>query len=208
MSEVNAEAATVEATEVNTDPVENEPVEGEAELGDAGKKALDAMKTERNTARSEVRSLKAEIAQLRAEVANKEKPAEEVALENARAEARAEAKSKADERILKSELKALATGKLEYPEDAHMYINLSDFEVDDDGNVDSDSLNDAIADLLKTRPRLAAGEKPRFEGGGDGGARAEAKKADDIDEQIAAAQQARNFPLVATLKQLKAAKKG
>lgn len=195
------EAVTVESTE----PIEPvvEAVEPEPEDPDAGaKKALVAERTARKAAERELAALKA-AAELR------DKPAEEQALEQARAEARAEARGKSDIRILKSELKALASGKLADPTDAHLYIDLTKYEVDEEGEVDSEALTEAIAKLLTLKPHLAAVEKARFQGGGDGGSRPAPKPDDSIDDAIKAAQAARNFPLVATLKQQKfAAQKG
>lgn len=197
------EAVTVESTEPTTDPVADEAVEPVSpEDPDAGaKKALVAERSARKAAERE-------LAQMKAQLELKDRPAEEQALEQARAEARAEAKAKADARILKSELKAIAASKLADPSDAHLYIDLTQFEVDDDGEVDSDALSAAVVDLLARKPHLAAAGQPRFQGGGDGGSRPPAKPDVSLDEQIEAAQKARNFPLVATLKQQKAAKKG
>jgi hypothetical protein len=72
---------------------------------------------------------------------------------------------------LRSELKASATGKLADPTDAALYIDLSDFAVNDDGDVDSDALNEAIADLLERKPHLAAVKPSRFDGTADQGAK-------------------------------------
>ena len=99
------------------------------------------------------------------------KPAEEQALEAARAEARTEATAKADVRILRSELKAAATGKLADPADAALYIDLSKFAVNEDGDVDADALNEAITDLIERKPHLAAVKQTRFDGAADQGAR-------------------------------------
>lgn len=188
------------------EPAEVAPVE--PDLGDAGKQALDRMKAERNVAKAAAKAALAEADDLRAQIANKGRPAEEIALENARKEGESSATAAANQRVLKSELKALATGKLADPTDAHLYIDLSAFDVNDDGDADSDALTEAIDKLLVSKPHLASTTAPRFLGGGDGGAGAPAKPDESIDDAIAAATAARNFPLVATLKQQKAAKKG
>ena len=178
MSETTTDDATSADTtttdDATTEPLEGETAdttEGETALGDAGKKALDAMKAERNDARKQAREVREELERLRSEAALKDKPAEEQALEAARAEARVEAAGKANERILRSELRASATGKLADPSDAALYIDLSQFDVGDDGEVDSDALNDAITDLLTRKPHLAAGKPNRFDGDADQGAR-------------------------------------
>ena len=164
---------------VVTPPVVAEPVEGEAELGDAGKRALDAMKTERNAARAEAKASKAETDRLIAEIANKDKPAEEQALEAARAEARTEATAKANERIVRAEVKAAATGKVKNPAIALKLIDVSAIEVDEDGEVDSDALDQAITGLLTAYPELAA-DGSKFGGSADQGAKGKTSKVSQI----------------------------
>ena len=111
-----------------------------------------------------------------AELALKDKPAEEQALEAARAEARAEATQKANERILRADLRAAATGKLADPTDAALYIDLSEFTVSEDGETDIDALNDAIAELITRKPHLAAQKPSRFDGDADQGAKGKSAK--------------------------------
>jgi hypothetical protein len=155
-----AEAATVEA-----------PAEGEAALGDAGKKALDAMKAERKAARDEASSLKAELAEMRAKAEGKEA---EFAAEQKARELEGAALAKANDRILKSEVKAAAKGVLADPQDAYKFLDLSDFEVDSDGNVDEDAIAKALTALVANKPYLAAQSGKRFQGTADGGARNDA----------------------------------
>lgn len=104
-------------------------------------------------------------------------PAEEQAAAKARAEATAEITAKANSRILKSELRAHATGKLADPTDAALFLDLDKFAVTDDGDVDSDALDAAIADLITRKPHLAAPKANTnpFQGGGDGGAKSPSK---------------------------------
>ena len=142
---------------------------GTDELGDKGKQALDRMKAERKAAKDEAKAAIARAEAAEAALANKDKPADEVAIDAAKAEARREAIEAANKRILRSELKALATGKLADPSDAHLYINLDDFDVNDDGDVDSDALSEAIDELLTKKPHLAAQKPNRFTGNGDQG---------------------------------------
>jgi len=171
--DVETEGATSEA---ETQETESETTEGESALGDAGKQALDRMKAERNAERARAREAQKELDRIKAELALKDKPAEEQAIEAARAEARAEAVAAANQRILKSELKALATGKLADPSDAHLYINLDEFSVDEDGEVDSEALNDAISALIERKPHLAVQKQNRFDGSGDQGAKGKVSK--------------------------------
>jgi hypothetical protein len=183
--ETTDDATSDEQVDEEQDTEQPDESEGSDSLGDAGKQALDRMKAERNAAKAEARANKTELERIKAEFALKDKHAEEQALEAAKAEARAEATQKANARILKSELKALATGKLADPTDAALYINLDDFTVDDNGDVDSDALNEAITDLLTRKPHLAAQRQNRFDGDADQGAKGKDSKpaqlsADDL----------------------------
>lgn len=199
-------AATAEVVEPIVEPTEPvEPIPGEAELREAGKQALDRMKAERAAARANAKAAIARAEAAEAALANKDRPAEEIALENARKEGRTEATTAANLKLATSALKLAAAGKLANPADAVAFIDPKQFDVDDNGDVDSDALTEAITKLLTERPYLAAGNQPRFEGTADGGARAQAKPKESFDEAIAAATKARNFALVATLKQQKAA---
>jgi hypothetical protein len=176
MSVQIAEGATSEETEEIEETELAETTEGETALGDAGKKALDLMKTQRNAATTRAKAAELQIAELIAAAELKDKPAEEQALETARAEARAEGAKSANVRILKSELRAAATGKLADPTDASLYINLDTFDVDENGDVDADALNEAITDLLEKKPHLAAQRQNRFNGDADGGAKGKDSK--------------------------------
>lgn len=149
-----------------TDGGEGDPA-GADQLGDAGKKALDTMKAQRNAERDRRRALEAELEALKAP-----KPAagEQPDADAIRREAAQEATAKANTRILKSEVKAAAAGKLADPKDALVHLDLSSFEVGTDGEIDADEISDAIADLLTRKPYLAAKGAPRFQGSGDGGA--------------------------------------
>lgn len=198
-SEENLDAAN----EVKDENPEGSDPDGAEALGEPGKKALDAMKAQRKAALDAKRAAEAELEELRAQLAAKDKTPEQQALDEARNEGRKEAKATSDERIVRLSVKAAAAGKLADPSDALAFIDLKQFEVDDDGEVDSDALNDAIADLLKKKPHLAAGKPNPFQGGGDGGAKQPPKPDESIDDLIEKAQKARNFPLVATLRQQK-----
>jgi hypothetical protein len=148
--------------------------EGKEALGDAGKKALDAMKAKWQKERDARKAADAKLAELAKPKPKDDEPdADAIRLEAERA-----ATAKSNERILKSEIKAAAAGKLQDPKDALAYLDLSQFEVDDDGNVDEDEIADAIKDLLEKKPYLAVaqGDERRFKGTADGGARGKAGK--------------------------------
>lgn len=132
------------------------PPEGIEALGDAGKKALSAMKEREKAARARARELEREVAELKAAIESRDKSPDEQAIEAARREAEAAALARANERILRSEIKAAAAGKLADPEDAFRYLDLADFEVDESGNVDATEIVDAINELLERKPYLSA----------------------------------------------------
>jgi hypothetical protein len=166
----------------------DDKVDGEEALGDAGKQALDRTKQRLKDERAARRALEAELAELR-----KGKPAEgeQPDVEAIRAEARREAQAEANQRALRAEIKAAATGKLADPADALTFIDATDLEVDADGNVDADELAEAIDDLLKRKPYLAAAAQggQRFKGTADGGTRKETRPA-----QLTQADMARMSP--------------
>lgn len=147
---------------------EDKPVEDGADrLGDAGKRALDAMKAKWKAERERAKAAEAERDQL------KQASQSDDAAKKAEAERQAaitEATKKANARILRSEIKAAATGKLADPKDALTFLDLEQFEVSDDGEVDSDEVAQAIEDLIKNKPYLAAAKASRFQGTGDNGA--------------------------------------
>lgn len=170
---------STESTETEDEQTETvEQSEGEAEKPDpnaGAKKALSAERVARKAAESELKALKAELAL-------KDKPAEEQALEAARAEARTEATTKANERIVRAEVKAAATGKVKNPALALKLIDTSEIEVDDDGEVDSDAVSAAVADLLELYPELAA-DGSKFTGSADQGAKGKASKPSQLSKQ-------------------------
>ncbi|MGW4406525.1 hypothetical protein ACWEJ6_21025 [Nonomuraea sp. NPDC004702] len=171
---------------------EEAPEEGEGEqddkdkpLGPAGEKALAAEKEKRKTAAAQARAEKARADAAEAELAKlrraaekaKSKPEEKADdapdREEIRREAEQAAIAKANDRIVRAEIRAAAAGKLADPADALSFLDLTQFEVDADGNIDADQVADAIDDLLKKKPYLAPaqGDGKRFKGSGDGGAK-------------------------------------
>lgn len=142
--------------------------EGADQLGDPGKKALASMKERLRKERERRKAAETERDRLKGAGGDDNDP------EQIRSEADKAATAKANQRIVRSEVRAAAAGKLTNPRDALAFLDLSQFEVDEDGQVDEDEIADAIEDLLKERPYLGAAAKapePRFKGSGDGGAR-------------------------------------
>lgn len=87
-----------------------------------------------------------------------------------REQAEREANTKVAERIVRTEVKAAAKGRIADPNDALLFIDLKQFDVADDGAVNETDLNDAIEELLKQKPYLAA-QSRRFQDSADGGGR-------------------------------------
>jgi hypothetical protein len=142
--------------------------DGADQLGDAGKRALDSMKAKWREERDQRRALEARIAELETPKGSGDNDQPDP--DAIRREAAREALSKANARILKSEIKAAAAGKFADPADALAFLDVSKFDVSDDGEVDADEITDAIEELLTRKPHLAATARPRFQGSGDGGA--------------------------------------
>lgn len=165
---VDETSVDTSTAEESTDTTEDTTTtQGEAALGDAGKKALDAMKAERRAAREQAAAEKARADALQAKLEGREAEHQQ-ALEAQRI--KDEALAVANQRILSAEVRAQAAGKLNDPTDALAYIDLSSFEVSDDGSVDTDAIGSAINDLISKKPYLAA-QGSRFQGSADGGAR-------------------------------------
>ena len=133
-------------------PVDQDDLpEGADALGDPGKRALDAMKEQRNAARDQVRDLTAQLEQVQqAGTATQERL------------------QSLSQQVIKANVLAAAKGQLANPEDAFAFLDLDSFDVGEDGGVDSSTIEQAISGLLEQRPYLA-GEAPRFQGSAGGG---------------------------------------
>lgn len=135
-------------------PTDDPPAD---DLGDKGKKALDAMKAKWRAAEKRAKTLEDEKS-------NAGKPDDEKKLDDARKEAASEAETKANKRIVRAEIKAAAGAKFKDSADALAYLDIEDFDVDENGDVDEDSIAEALDDLLKKKPYLAAqGGGARFD---------------------------------------------
>ena len=127
-------------------------------------KALQAERKLRRAAEKRARELEAKAN------AKDLEPAEQ-ALEEARREAREQAVTAANQRLLKAEVKAAAKGRLSDPADAFRFIDLEQFEVSDDGDIDASEIEQALDALLEEKPYLAAGGQKRFTQGADQGSK-------------------------------------
>ena len=140
-------------------------------LADKGREALARERKARRDADKARKAAERELADLKAaQAAGAEQDEAKKQQEQARRDAEAAAEKRANERILKAELKAAAAGQLADPSDAAAFIDLSQFEPDDDGNFDAGEISEAISDLIRRKPHLAA-KATGFQGTGDGGAR-------------------------------------
>lgn len=169
---------------------------GAEHLGDPGKKALDEMKAKWKSAEALARENSEKLAALQAQVEGKE--AEHQASLAAQ-RVRDEALAAANQKILKAEVRAAAAGKLADPADALLHLDLSSFEVGDDGAVNSADIVSALDNLVTTKPYLAAQGGTRFQGSADGGARNDTPPA-TLPEQIATAEKAGDWALARSLK--------
>lgn len=139
-----------ETTDENLDEVESTDGDERAEDADSGlKKALAAERKAHREAEKRAKALEQQLA-------DKDKPADELAIDTARREAREEAMKAANERVIRSEVKAAATGKVKNPALALKLIDTSEIEVGDDGEIDASQIEDAISALLEEYPELAA----------------------------------------------------
>jgi hypothetical protein len=96
--------------------------------------------------------------QVRDAVAKKSKSSDskdEPDAEAARREADRESRRVADRRVVRSEIKRLAGELFADPEDAPRYLDLDEYEVDEDGDVEVDDIVADLKDVLKKRPHLA-----------------------------------------------------
>lgn len=138
--------------------------EFEKNLGDAGKKALDEERAARKEAEKAAKALQTELDKIKtANMSEQEK-----AVAAARAEGREAALAEANDRLLRSEIRAAAGGKMADPSDAPALLGDLAVFLDRDGEPDQKAIVSAIDALVKAKPYLAiAGLKPGpLSGGG------------------------------------------
>lgn len=114
-------------------------------LGDAGKRALDAIRTERDEYKQAVRDARAELETVTAQSAQLQQQLEQRT-------AALEAQTK---RTLDYAIRSAAAGKLIDPSDALAFVDTSAL-LTDAGEIDTDKIDTAISELLENRPHLAA----------------------------------------------------
>jgi hypothetical protein len=133
------------------------------------------------------------------------KPADDAAdPEKIRAEVRTELQTAMNTRLVAAEAKAALAGLVHKPATALRLLDLSDVEVDEDGNVDTQALDDLIVKLLEDEPYLAGaqGTPQRFQGKADQGPQGTAKSEEQrLSEELAEATQKRDFTRAIGIKQ-------
>lgn len=133
------EATTTDATAVEADTAAAES------LGDAGKRALDAIRAERDEYKQQMRDAHAELETVTAQSAQLQQQLEQRT-------AALEAQTK---RTLDYAIRSAAAGKLIEPSDALAFVDTSAL-LTDTGEIDTDKIDAAISELLDNRPHLAA----------------------------------------------------
>jgi len=127
--------------------------EGADKLGDAGKKALDTMKGERNAAKREASAEKKradELARKVQEFEDRDKSdLEKAQAEAQRAATRAEAATK---RAVTAEVRAAASDFAD-ADDAIAFLDVSSY-ADDAGEIDTEQIRTDLAGLLERKPHL------------------------------------------------------
>jgi hypothetical protein len=90
---------------------------------------------------------------------------QEKAVKAAREEGYTEGRSKGDQRLIRAEVIAAAAGKAADPGDVYALLSangvLAGIEVNDDGEVDSETITNAVATLLAEKKHLVALPQPR-----------------------------------------------
>lgn len=157
---VETEENETTETEETQDQVDEQGDTEEVEDPVAGlKTALQKERAARKAAEKSARDLQRQID-------DHGKSADEKAIDDARREAAAEATAKANERLKAADFRAAAAKRVKDPRIAARLVDLSDVEVDDDGNVDAAGITAALDALLEEYPDLAPS---RFEGTADQG---------------------------------------
>lgn len=156
-------------------PETETPAEGgtpEAAPTDEYRELRDALEKERTARKESDRKAKerdafeAELITVREQGKSEQEKLLAKAVADADKAARTDERSKADRRVVAAEVKAAAGGRLHDPADAVLNIDLSEFQVDDDGNVDEKAIQKALDELLERKPYLAAKRNGSADQGG------------------------------------------
>lgn len=170
---------------------------GDGDLGDAGKKAIsderDARRKADKAAKDAAKraeTAEAELAKFREGQQSETEKALDQARKDADKAARDDVTRTANRRIVTAEVKAAAGTKLADPADAVKLLDLDEFEVDGEGEVDTAAIAKAIDKLIDDKPYLKAGANARFQGGADQGKGGGGTSGDDVRPGIGRLRQA------------------
>lgn len=148
---------TVEVDETTDEVVDEDPTAGL-------KKALAAERKARREAERKEREATTRLA-------DRDKEPAEQAIEQAKREAREEAQTAFNQRLVNAELKAALAGRVNNPALALKVIDSSEIDVDANGEVDAQSVTDAIEAALTEYPELKPMNEKKFTGTADQGAK-------------------------------------
>jgi len=147
-------------------------------LGPQGEKALQAEKDKRKQAAAKARAaeaenakLKAELEKLRGDGSKDGKKDDGPSAEDIKAEARKEAQAEVLRERALDKVEAKAAKLFADPEDARALLADKVDEFIDGTQIDLDAITEALEELLKRKPHLAAQGGKRFEGSADQGSR-------------------------------------
>jgi hypothetical protein len=189
MSEVDPTVTVDPETSVEdpTDelPTVDPPADDDPDKG--AKTALAAEREARRTEKAEARQVKAELEALRAQLADKDKTPDEQAIEQARREAREEAQTAFNQRLVQAELKAALAGKVNNAALALKVIDTSVIDIDATGEVDAQSVTDAIEAALSQYPELKPADVKKFTGTADQGTKGKAIRPHQLSREELAA---------------------
>lgn len=138
-------------------------------------KALQAERTARKAAETDAKTAK----QL---LADQSKSAEQIEADQKLRDAEQAVLGKANERVVRSEVKAAAAGKVKRLDLLLKVVDLSAIAVDEAGDPDPSAVEDAISAFLAEYPELAA-DAQKFSGSADQGAKGRAAKLAQLTQQ-------------------------
>nr|WP_173294451.1 hypothetical protein [Streptomyces sp. FR1] len=136
-------------------PGDGDPKPDDDALGEAGKKALETERAARKEAERKLGELEQEVSRLRrSNAANKGTDLDAI---------KAEIRAEFAEGLVEAQLEAAATGRLAKPEDAVLFVGRDRITaLAAGGKPDKAAINDAIEQVLKDRPYLAAQSGPQW----------------------------------------------
>lgn len=145
--------------------------DGADKLDDPGKKALDAMKGKWHSERDRRKAAEQELATLKAQEGEDRKSDNRPDPDEIRKQAKAEAAVEVLRDRVMDKVETKAAKLFADPEDARALLASHVDDFIDNGKVELDAIEEALDDLLKRKPHLAAQGGRRFQGSADGGAR-------------------------------------